>query len=129
MAEQATVSLSDIVENIARRSRLVPHLLLRWVGAWVDFIVLALLFLAPDYVLGNDLYQATLPIWLGAAILYFPIGEGVRGEDHRQTGHRHNRRRRDRTCTGTPEGLAQEPAATDTGGVGSRSIEQAPTTW
>jgi uncharacterized RDD family membrane protein YckC len=79
MAEQVTVSLSDIVENIARRSRLVPHLLLRWVGAWVDFIVLALLFLAPDYVLGNDLYRATLAIWLGAAILYFPIGEGVWG--------------------------------------------------
>jgi hypothetical protein len=37
------------------------------------------------------------------------------GADHRQSGHRHNRRRRDWTCTATPEGLAEDSAATDRG--------------
>ena len=66
-------------EQIARRSTLGLHLLLRWIGAWVDFIVLFLFFLVPNYLLGDEGYRATMAIWLGAAILYFPIGEGFWG--------------------------------------------------
>ena len=69
----------DIAEDIARDSKLLPHLLLRWAGSWIDLIVLALLLIVPDFLLGNEVYQATMAIWLGAAILYFPIAEGFWG--------------------------------------------------
>jgi uncharacterized RDD family membrane protein YckC len=51
----------------------------RWAGAWVDFIVLALVLVIPDWVLGNDLYQQTLYVWLPLFILYFPLTEGLTG--------------------------------------------------
>jgi uncharacterized RDD family membrane protein YckC len=54
-------------------------LIRRWAGAWVDFIVLALFLVTPDAVLGNDLYQRTLVIWLGLVCLYFPVTEGFTG--------------------------------------------------
>lgn len=65
--------------DVAQRSDLFLHLLLRWAGAWIDLIVLALFLLGPDYLLGNERYQATLPIWLGAVVLYFPVGEAFWG--------------------------------------------------
>jgi len=51
----------------------------RWAGAWIDFIVIALFLIGPDFILGNALYQRTLAIWLLLAVLYFPILEGVKG--------------------------------------------------
>lgn len=51
----------------------------RWIGAWIDFVVLALFLLVPDAVLGNDLYQRTLPVWLLLLVLYFPVSEGLTG--------------------------------------------------
>ena len=55
------------------------YVLLRWVGAWIDLIVLALFLLVPDYVLGNARYQETIFVWLGAIILYFPVLEALWG--------------------------------------------------
>lgn len=51
----------------------------RGIGAWVDLVVLASFLLVPDLVLGNDRYQATVYIWLGLLIAYFPLTEGLAG--------------------------------------------------
>jgi uncharacterized RDD family membrane protein YckC len=51
----------------------------RWLGAWVDFIVLASFLLIPDYVLGNARYQATVAVWLGLFVAYFPVMEALFG--------------------------------------------------
>jgi uncharacterized RDD family membrane protein YckC len=67
------------LDEIARMSNLGLHLLLRWIGAWVDFLVMGLLLIGPDYFLGNKVYRETLAIWLGIIVLYFLIGEGIWG--------------------------------------------------
>jgi uncharacterized RDD family membrane protein YckC len=51
----------------------------RWLAAWIDFVVLASLFLIPDLVLGNALYRKTIFVWLGLAFAYFPVLETVYG--------------------------------------------------
>jgi uncharacterized RDD family membrane protein YckC len=79
MSEMAATELPGRVEDIARRSNVSLLLFLRWLGAWIDFAVLSLFLLAPDCLLGNELYQETVWIWLGALILYFPIVEGIWG--------------------------------------------------
>jgi uncharacterized RDD family membrane protein YckC len=45
----------------------------------VDFLVIGLLLMGPDYLLGNKAYRETLAIWLGIIVLYFLIGEGLWG--------------------------------------------------
>lgn len=50
----------------------------RWLGAWVDFIALLLIFLIPDLI-SNDLYRAGLPVWMALAVLYFPVLESWKG--------------------------------------------------
>ena len=67
------------IEAIVKRSNIWRYLLLRWSGAWIDFIVLFLFLLIPDFVLGNLLYQETIWIWLIPVILYFPVLEGIWG--------------------------------------------------
>ena len=52
----------------------------RWLGAWIDFIVLLSFLLVPDYVLGNETYQATLGIWLSLLAAYFPVTEMLFGK-------------------------------------------------
>ena len=52
----------------------------RWLGAWIDFIVLLSFLIVPDYVLGNATYQATLAIWLSLLAAYFPVTEMVFGK-------------------------------------------------
>jgi hypothetical protein len=42
----------------------------RWLATWIDFVVLALILLIPDFVLGNELYQKTILLWLGLAVVY-----------------------------------------------------------
>ncbi len=51
----------------------------RWLGAWVDLVVLLLFFILPDGILGNALYQRTLPFWILLALAYFPLTEGLKG--------------------------------------------------
>jgi uncharacterized RDD family membrane protein YckC len=67
------------IEAIVKRSSMGSYLFRRWLGAWIDFILLALCLLIPDYLLGNQLYQQTLLIWLAVPILYFPVLEGIWG--------------------------------------------------
>ncbi|MGY3266773.1 RDD family protein [Lysobacter sp. HA35] len=52
----------------------------RWLGAWIDFIVLASFLLIPDYVLGNERYQATLVVWIALLVAYFPAMEILFGK-------------------------------------------------
>jgi len=51
----------------------------RWLGCWVDFIALAAIFLLPDALLGNAMYQKLLPLWIMLAVAYFPLTEGLTG--------------------------------------------------
>ncbi len=51
----------------------------RWLGCWVDFVALAALFLLPDALLGNAMYQKLLPLWIVLAVAYFPLTEGLTG--------------------------------------------------
>jgi len=76
-------------ESITRSEPLTPAVLAasydssivvrRWVGAWIDFSVLAAMLLIPDAVLGNELYQTFLPVWLLMLLAYFPVTEGLTG--------------------------------------------------
>ena len=50
-------------------------LLRRWASLWVDFMVTFSLLLLPDGLLGNEAYQATLPIWFALPLLYFVLCE------------------------------------------------------
>jgi uncharacterized RDD family membrane protein YckC len=51
----------------------------RWLGAWIDFVVVAAILIVPDATLGNDRYQATSAVWLTLCVLYFPVTEGLTG--------------------------------------------------
>lgn len=51
----------------------------RWLGAWIDFVVLLAFLVVPDYVLGNDTYRATLALWLSLLVAYFPVMEMLCG--------------------------------------------------
>jgi uncharacterized RDD family membrane protein YckC len=51
----------------------------RWLGTWIDFVVLASFFLLPNLVLGDELYSKTIVVWVGAAIAYFPVLETLYG--------------------------------------------------
>lgn len=56
------------------------HVLLRrWLATWIDLITLFCMLLIPDALLGNDLYQKTIIIWLVPVIMYFPLLEGLTG--------------------------------------------------
>jgi tetratricopeptide (TPR) repeat protein len=67
------------VAELAERSEVGELLIRRALGACIDFLVLFLFLLAPDYSLGNTLYRDTLWVWVGAQALYFVIGEGIWG--------------------------------------------------
>ncbi len=67
------------IQDLAERSGSGDLLLRRAVGACIDFIVLFLFLLIPDAALGNELYQKTIWLWLGALALYFVLGEGLWG--------------------------------------------------
>lgn len=47
----------------------------RWAGAWIDFAGMLCMLVIPQYVLGDENYQATLAIWVTLFAGYFPIME------------------------------------------------------
>lgn len=51
----------------------------RWAAVWIDYIILFGVLLLANAILGNDLYQKMVIIWIGIAIAYFPILEGITG--------------------------------------------------
>jgi uncharacterized RDD family membrane protein YckC len=78
-AEANIGSTATEVESLAERSSLTLLIVLRWLGAWIDFGILVLFLVVPDWLLGNQLYQQTSCIWLTALGLYFPVTEGIWG--------------------------------------------------
>ena len=67
------------IQQLAERSGFGELLVCRAIGACIDFTVLFLFLLIPDAALGNELYQKTIWLWLGALALYFVLGEGLWG--------------------------------------------------
>ena len=51
----------------------------RWLGCWVDYAALIAIPVTAQLILGNALYQRSIPIWGAAMLLYFPVLEGVWG--------------------------------------------------
>ncbi len=51
----------------------------RWLATFIDFAILLSFLLIPDYLLGNELYNKTIAIWLSLIALYFPVLESVTG--------------------------------------------------
>jgi len=67
------------INQIAEQSDLTSLLVRRWIGAWIDLLVLLSALVVPAAILGGPLFKATAWIWLGAAIMYFPMVEGTWG--------------------------------------------------
>jgi len=55
-------------------------LMYRWLGAWIDFVVFWLILVVAEVVLGSELYQRTLWLWVLIALSYFPITELLTGK-------------------------------------------------
>lgn len=51
----------------------------RWLGCWIDIVGSVSCLLIPDWLLGNDLYQKTMLIWLALALSYFIVPEWLWG--------------------------------------------------
>lgn len=51
----------------------------RFAATLIDYVVCASFLLLPDALLGNDLYQQTIFVWLLLLALYFPLMEGFTG--------------------------------------------------
>lgn len=51
----------------------------RWAATWIDLLIAPGSLLFFDLVLGNELYQSTLPLWLLLIAAYFPLTEGLTG--------------------------------------------------
>src|ERR1051325_2111811 len=71
--------LPGTIEELAIKTARSTLLFRRWLGCWIDFVVVASFLLIPDYFLGNELYQKTIAIWLLLVVLYFPLFEGLTG--------------------------------------------------
>ena len=71
---ESTASVASIAE--AYDASIIVR---RWLGAWIDFLILGSFLVAPDYLLGNEAYQATLAVWLGLVAAYFPVMESLLG--------------------------------------------------
>ena len=76
---------SGIAERVARRTSSGGLLFRRWLGAWIDFIALAVLLFLPASAVnwsgttGEGLVALLGLTGLGLALMYFPISEGLWG--------------------------------------------------
>ena len=68
--EVSGVNVPEIAKSMGQ-----SILISRWLGAWVDFIVVGGTLFGADTFLGNDLYQKTLGFWLGLPVVYFVVLE------------------------------------------------------
>jgi len=67
------------VEDVARRLDIAETLFRRWIGAWVDFVVLGVVFLAAVFMF-EDRFVGTKLVIVGLFWLaYFPVTEGLWG--------------------------------------------------
>lgn len=51
----------------------------RWLATFVDFVILFMFLYLPMIGLGEELFDKTSGIWIGAVCFYFPICEGYNG--------------------------------------------------
>jgi len=70
-SQNPQMSLAREISRATGNSILVS----RWLGAWADFIVAFGVLLLGNVLLGDELYQKTLAIWLLLPVLYFVVGE------------------------------------------------------
>jgi uncharacterized RDD family membrane protein YckC len=70
------------VQLLAENSSRASLLFLRWLGTWVDLIVLAALILGPAFAVratGETSYNYGVIVGLILAVLYFPVPEAIWG--------------------------------------------------
>jgi len=51
----------------------------RWAALWIDMILISIFLISLNYLLGQELYQKLIAIWLIVIALYYPILEGLYG--------------------------------------------------
>lgn len=66
--------LKSIVEHYSN-----GILVRRWAATLIDTVVLCLFLVCCDALLGNELYQRLLPLFLLLIALYYPVLEGLEG--------------------------------------------------
>jgi uncharacterized RDD family membrane protein YckC len=69
----------NLAPDIARRCEIGSLLLRRWLGCWVDLVVLIALIAPPAMLPSAPFGDAALTAGIVAALLYFPITEGLWG--------------------------------------------------
>jgi lipoprotein NlpI/uncharacterized RDD family membrane protein YckC len=79
MSQSPAAQTQSVVEEVAARSGVWQLLWRRWLGAWVDFIVLLLLLVGSDYAFKSALDDNAILIGMAAAVAYFPLTEGLWG--------------------------------------------------
>jgi len=55
-------------------------LLRRWLGAWLDFAVFWLILVLAELLLGSELYERTVVVWVLVALSYFLVSEPLTGK-------------------------------------------------
>lgn len=81
MTETATRKdmASDSVEAVARRLEPAEIIFRRWIGAWIDFLVLGAIVVGPVFTVDKKFGVAVLLIVVAALLAYFPVTEGLWG--------------------------------------------------
>lgn len=77
--QDSQLSSPATVESVAESYSRGSMVMRRWAGCWIDLILSFAFLLIPDAVLGNDLYQKTMEIWLLLVAGYFIIPEVLWG--------------------------------------------------
>src|SRR5207249_1915527 len=77
-----TLSRGGSVMRIRDLSKQGGHevLLRRWLGAWLDFAVFWLILVLAELLLGSELYERTVVVWVLVALSYFLVSEPLTGK-------------------------------------------------
>jgi uncharacterized RDD family membrane protein YckC len=83
-AEQGAVAAAGAqqttpIQDLAERSEFGELLVRRLCGTCIDYILLFLFLVLAETVLGKELYQTTVWVWISILPLYFLVTEGVWG--------------------------------------------------
>ena len=67
------------VRELSRRDgkSIILH---RWLGAWIDFAVFWIILVLAELLLGSELYQRTVWLWVLVAMSYFVVLEALTGQ-------------------------------------------------
>jgi uncharacterized RDD family membrane protein YckC len=67
------------IQDLAERSEFGELLMRRFCGTCIDYILLFLFLVLAETVLGKEIYQTTVWVWIGILPLYFLVTEGLWG--------------------------------------------------